>query len=186
VRPRTADQDQIAALPYRDTSWYAGAGVLANLISAGSCLTLWALITHRPWCTALAAAATVGIWLLRRPLTAWLFPLVGLPLLVILTYFLVQGIRVHQAQGIVGDVQILSYATSLTSTIALGIVINLALAALNLLPLGPFDGGRIATAAIHTRWGDRAAVHYQITTSIAAMIFLAAAYGSDIVWALSR
>lgn len=169
----------INALPYRDRAWYAGAGITANLVSAGALWVIVDVITGRWQRALIIIAVTVAIVVWRKHVTAYLYPALGLPALALLAWSLADTFG--QPQGPVGFVQLAISHTPMDALI-MGWAVSLSIALLNLIPLYPFDGGRIADYVIGGWFGDRIAGKFRVGTGVCALALLIYAFGSDFGW----
>lgn len=172
-------QQLIKRMGYRQRAWFAGAGVIINLVLA-ALLYVVVSLTRGNLVPALIGLAAAGLlWVLRKPVT-WVLPLIGIPTLVLVAYALVAS--VGTAQGPVGVVQ-----GAVSSTGAEALVFSFAISAsvglINTIPIFPFDGGRVMDAAIHKLIGQRAAVAFQVATGVVALLFVIYILGSD-VWSV--
>ncbi len=178
VIPDHQSERLIEDAPYWQRAWFAGAGVVANLLVGLAGLALLTAIAGN-WLAALAwAGAGVTVWLARKVIT-FLLPLFGIVALIFLAYILV--VSVGEPQGPVGLAVNLAAESGrevLTYTIAL----SMALAIVNCIPIYPFDGGRVADAALLHVAGEQVARTFRVATGIAAAALLVYVIGSDVVW----
>lgn len=178
VEPAHEDEEKVRALPYRDAAWYAGAGVVANLILSGLLLAVQTLI-HGSWDWAGVTLALVALlYVGRRVFCRWLL----LPLGLASVAFIVWTISRGELGGPVAVAQA-TVSANWDAAMGVGILIGLSLAVINMLPLFPFDGGRVADAAIHARLGHQVAATFRAgTTLLAAALLLYVIVGD--AWSL--
>ncbi len=158
VRPR--HEERIEKLCYRDKAFIFGAGIIANIFFTLVCILVLKLFFPVTNTTALTASipawmfavAIVPLLWYARWITAYIFP----PLSILLLYFVIgaflklSGTALIENSG--GMVLIGQLATSwsgnLRQAIFFGGFISLLLAATNVLPIYPLDGGLTMSALI--------------------------------------
>jgi membrane-associated protease RseP (regulator of RpoE activity) len=178
---------EIDTVPYRATAWYLGAGVIANLLLGGvaGCLAT-ALQSH--WTkTGILALGTAVLWFSRRLICAYVLPIVGIPTLAWLGYLMATS--VGEPQGPLGLGKLageMAVSASVYNALAFCFVINVGLGLLNLIPIYPFDGGRIADTAIKRLAGVRPALWFRRVTGFAALWLIVYSTVGDLVWLALR
>lgn len=186
VMPHREDEDAIEAMPYRQVAWYSGVGVMVNLTLAGGFLTVLSIVYGSSWAaTGVGAGVTVGLWVARRPLCRYVLPVLGVPMLGVVAYGMVDALAAGQATGIVGLGRVLGEVTSLHQALLIAALLNIGVAVFNLIPLYPLDGGRIADAAIRHLAGDRPARWFRYGAVPAVVLLLLASVFSDVAWAFA-
>lgn len=179
VEPDPKRQEEIEALPYVDSAWYSGAGVIANFLLGGVMWTLLDVIDGL-WVTAgIVAAGTVVLWFGRRQIAAYVLPVIGIPTLLGVVYAIVTS--VGQPQGPVG-LGIFMESSTWYNTLVIGFLLTMSLGILNLIPIYPLDGGRIADAAFGHLLGTKAAQRFRTVTGVLMMCLVVYSIGSDIFW----
>jgi membrane-associated protease RseP (regulator of RpoE activity) len=179
VSPDQKQQKEIEALPYQDIAWYSGAGVVANFLIGG---VMWGFIDiyESHWLkAAIVILSTIGLWFGRRQFTAYILPVLAIPLLFLFGHAL--ATTVGQPQGIIGlgaEMVMPSWYAAFTFAFSL----TMALGILNLLPIFPFDGGRITNAAIIRLFGEKSASWFRNSTAVLAMCLLVYSVVADFVW----
>lgn len=151
VRPVKKDEEKLEALPYREHAWTSGAGITANLVIGFLLLALARVLNGSSiWMTMAFVGAAGAAWVLRRPLVAYVFPLLSVPMLAFIVYVLVDSLG--EPAGIVAMGSTLSSSESLVDAIGMVGLLNVALAILNVIPVFPADGGRIVARIISHVW----------------------------------
>jgi membrane-associated protease RseP (regulator of RpoE activity) len=181
VEPHKDHEDRLNKLSYRDTSWYAGVGIIVNLVTGGIFVVAYDLIEHRWSHAALFAAGTAALWLFRRFVAAYILPVAGIASLWIVISGIILSAHEHQSVGVIGTAQMFGQASSLSSTVSLAAVMCIALGIMNVLPIYPLDGGRIADAAIRELLNEDVAKWFRRVTGAALFFLVIYTYGSD-VW----
>lgn len=160
VKPVKKEEKKIKRLSYYGQASIDGAGVAANIVFSlilAAALAFWGTVpkflTGRgaSYCYAVACAfaiAAIVFWLGRNIFSVYF----ALPLGVLLAYVVVAvalKYGVHQAVG--GPISIGYYIATISNAMdAIRVAANLSLGMglINLLPLCPLDGGRIAAALL--------------------------------------
>lgn len=183
VQPDPESEELIAAAGYRDRAWFAGAGVVANLLVGAASAVLLTMLGGQ-WVWALTSAGIgVAVWFGRKLITAVL-PVVGVAALVLLVWWLPGASAAGAPVGPVA-VAMLLRAESGTAMVASTLWLSIGLALLNSLPLLPFDGGRVAEAAIDSGLGCRVAQWFRVGTGIATAGLVLSVIVSDVWWLLT-
>lgn len=180
VEPDPKQQKAIDALPYIDRAWYSGAGVIANFITGGSIAAALFLANGRWVMSMMFTVGVVVLYLLRRYVAAYLLPVLGIPVLLWLGYLLTKN--VGQPQGPVGLGMDLVVSTPYHAIIVGGLAVSLALGIMNMIPIYPFDGGRIMDAALSRLFGAQSASVFRVATGVLAGCFIMYSVVSDFVW----
>lgn len=179
VMPDPDREEEITNLPYRDMAWFSGAGVIANLLLGGAMLTLIEAMAGNWMWAAVSAIGSVALWLARRSVATYALPVLGLLALGMMGYGLATSIG--EPIGMVGLATVMAVPTA-HAALVLGCLLSFSLGVLNMIPIYPLDGGRIADALI-SRWlSARAAARFQNGTSIAWLCLMVYAVMSDILW----
>lgn len=145
VQPDPAQEDEVYALPYKDSAWTSGAGVVVNFVIAGVLAALMAGVNGHFWIAAIIALATVALWIGQRLFCAYVIPVLSVFAAGFVTYSLVASMG--KAQGVVGLGEWV-VTKSFSDVILKAIAFSLGLGILNIIPLFPMDGGRIAEKVI--------------------------------------
>lgn len=182
VQPDPEAEVLIRNARYRDQVWFAGAGVVANLISGMLCLAVVAVVDGQWTAAVLVAAAALAVWFLRVVL-CMLLPVLGIAAAFVVGVALVRGFEDRAGGGPIALAQALVVDDGRTALL-LGAGLGLALALFNMVPLYPFDGGRVMDAALRASLGARWADPYRTVSSWAALGVLVYALLSDAVFAL--
>lgn len=181
VSPDARDAELIEAFDYRDTVWYAGAGIVSNLLMGEFLIGVVFATGGSLLGSLIAAGLLVLTWFGRRLLVSYVFPVLGVPLLGFLAYSLAVGFAHHDALGPAGVVELVGSAVSFRTAVLLGALINISLAIFNLTPIYPLDGGRIADAVLRRLWGARPAQLFRrVTGAVLACLFVFI-LGSDLI-----
>ena len=164
VRPM--HEERITALSYKDKSFVFGAGIIANILFVCVCMVLlrifWPEVNFRlfpGWVTLWMPVVTFGVvcWF-ARAISAYLFPLISIAIMywlvsTLLTFSTAQ--HIENSGGIVLAGQIaLSFSSTIPAAIYYGAVMSFALAATNILPIYPLDGG-LTTGALVKKFVPR-------------------------------
>lgn len=185
VLPDRRYEAKLEALSYRDSAWYSGAGIIANLILAGVFGTTAATVDGHLQSATTVGAATVAIWVFRRFIAAALLVPIGIAAAVLTVQGILLAARTGASVGIVGTAQFIGGASSLHAALITVAVLNAAIALFNSIPLFPLDGGRIADALVRKVWGVRpAAVIQNVGVGLMLLVTLYAV-GTD-AWQLIR
>lgn len=180
VKPDEDSEKDVVRMSYWNRAWFYGAGVLANLLTGTLLLALITALAGRWERAALFAGIAAALWFGRKMVT-WAMPLLALPATAIVVAGLVQGFNRHEGGGPIATYGFL--ATYAGDLLVLAAAIPLALAIFNLLPVFPFDGGRVMDAALSTV-SSRAAAHFRIASGAAALLLVAYLVISDVVFAV--
>jgi membrane-associated protease RseP (regulator of RpoE activity) len=158
VRPR--HEERIKELCYRDKAFIYGAGIIANIFFTLVCifvLKVFFPVTHTASLTAtvpawMFAAAIVPLFWHARWIAAYIFPPLSVVLMyvVVISFLKLSGAAfVENSGGMVLIGQLAgSFSGDIRQAISFGALISLALAATNVLPIYPLDGGLTASALI--------------------------------------
>lgn len=160
VQPHPDYEKQVEELPYRDKAWFAGAGVLVNAVIATG-LTSIIIATQGRWlAAAMWVAITAALWLGRRLVTAYLVPVLAIPLVVFVAWTLVGSLG--KPSGPVGMAMLLHVSNPMDA-LKIVAVMSFALALVNTAPFWPFDGGRIVGEVARRWFGERGERIFQAT-----------------------
>lgn len=159
VRPR--HEERISKLCYKDRAFIYGAGILANLFFILLALVILAVFFPEvhlrmipPWATPLVLiTAMIPLFWYARAITAYIFPPVSIAVMywfINILLHLSGTALVENAGGIVFAGQLAkSFSKEIWQAIYFGGFISFALAATNILPIYPLDGGQTMSAIIH-------------------------------------
>lgn len=154
----------------KEDVYISGAGPIANIIMLFLFSAVWVLLLpvtksgqinyffglvlpgSRSLIVMMFISLAAATWMFRKWIAVWVL----LPLGVYTLYFIISVISgmslstaVESSGGIVLISEIASKTGSLRDAIWFGMIINFVLAFTNILPLGPFDGGRILNSVLH-------------------------------------
>lgn len=181
VMPRPEDTDRLAALPYRDKTWYLNVGIVTNVLVAGMFATATALVDGK-WLPALIVTGfTAAVWLARRPIAAYALPALSVPILGLFVWAAI-GYRYslgHTGFGFASMVQDTPHVTGVSGTLWFLAVINLAVAAFNATPVFG-DNGKVIHELL-TRWASaKVANIYAVGAAGAVLVVFAVSILSDL------
>lgn len=177
VKP-ACEMEELEALPYRQGTWFYGAGIAVNLVE-GLALAAAAHAAAGTWIPAAwYAAAAVVVWVFRRQVVMFAVPVAGLAGMAVVFWELARDLQTGQSGGVAGIWTILLVRGPVAALYA-GAIVALSLALLNMIPLMPLDGGRIAVAAVRRVFGDRGARVFARAGLIGVAVLFAAAFASD-------
>lgn len=175
-----ADPKAVDALPYREGAWCEGAGIVANIVIA-EVLTLAYFAVHGSAAASLAAAAVTAVtWLLRRQVARYAVPVLALPSTALVVGGTILSFATHQAGGPAGTVALL-HSSSGSQALTVGILVNISLAALNMIPFFPLDGGRIAKRVLGRWLGGRGETAFIIGSFAGFVLIIGAAILTDVL-----
>ena len=185
VRADPTQREQINALPYRAKAWYIGAGVAANVAFGFALLALAALLSgHEVWVIDAAVAALVWAW--RRQFTAYLLPVIG-PLLFMWTVWSI--LRPAGGAAVTGPVGVAQSLVSVSPTgalIAAG-ALSVGIGAINAFPLGPLDGGKLASEVLaRTGLPARVVSMFHLTGGLLFLALVVYALTHDVILLVTR
>lgn len=184
VRADDRDEKRIDELPYRQFTWIMGSGVVINLVLGALFIGIGALMVGDWTSFLIYLAAAVLLWLGRRLAAAYLVPVLGLPTLGLLLWGTALAAMEHSQVGVMGTVRLLSMAENASLAFVLAGLLSAALGLLNMVPLFPFDGGRIfsrvLTAAGLSRRGVLA---FEVATSVVAVSTVIFTLLTDVIFA---
>lgn len=178
VMPHPDYQEQIDGLRYRDAAWFAGAGIAANIVIGCGLFAALDLFEGRFVWAAGYGAAAVLTWVARRPLVAYVMPVLGVAVVGFVAYLL--ATTVGQDQGPIGIAKVL-VVSSPTMALVAAAAGSLALGTLNLLPLFPFDGGRLWDLILRQWAGPRVVNAFRGAGLVCALALTAYSFGADVV-----
>lgn len=184
VRADDRDEKRIDELPYRQFTWIMGSGVVINLVLGAIFLSVGALLIGNWQGALIYLAAAVLLWLTRRLVAAYLVPVLGIPALVLFVWGTVLAVMEHSQVGVMGTVRIFSVADNASLAFILAGLLSASLGILNMVPLFPFDGGRIFSRVLSAMGLSRRGVMaFEVTTSVLALGTLAFTLLTDIIFA---
>jgi membrane-associated protease RseP (regulator of RpoE activity) len=192
------DADKLAKLNYQATAEVYGAGVHANLVYAFMLLAFWLVANSHEnpkiWLFGggLLLATLLFAWL-RPWVCAYLFPWL-LPVIVLI--LILPPIVTDSNQGVQGPLTILSgtahnIATQSSLTfIPKMIDLSVGLGLFNLIPLHPFDGGKlfeaIMKAVLPSNWHTKINQHMTATLAVLGFVLAISILGIDVWHMLER
>jgi membrane-associated protease RseP (regulator of RpoE activity) len=184
VRADDRDEKRIDELPYRQFTWMMGSGVVINLVLGAVFIGIGALMIGN-WTGFLVylAAATL-LWLGRRLVAAYLVPVLGLPALGLMLWGTALAVAEHSQVGILGTARMFSMAESASLAFVLAGLLSAALGILNMVPLFPFDGGRIFSRVLTAAGlGSRGVLAFEVATSVLAVGTVTFTLLTDVIFA---
>lgn len=158
VQPR--HEKRIDALCYHDKAFIFGAGIVANILFTLVCMFVLQVFfpefrarllpqSIAPW---MIVAAVVPLLWYARAITAYIFPPLSIGILywVVVSFLQFSGAEVIEKSGgivLIGQLAH-SFSESFARAIFFGGFISFAVAATNVLPIYPLDGGQTASAIV--------------------------------------
>jgi membrane-associated protease RseP (regulator of RpoE activity) len=158
VKPSDEGQKQLDRLPYRDFSWYIGAGIVTNVVIGVLLLALASWAEGRWWPGVAEVAISLIIAALGKYITAYLIPLIGPAVGAFLVW-----IQFFDPTPKTGGLQVWGSVYSVTSwseAFAIAGLFSICVGVLNAAPFTMLDGGHIALRLIRTWFGERARMVY--------------------------
>lgn len=190
VEPSAEGHRRIQELPYRDQTWVYNVGVIAGLATGYLFVAVSLLIDGHPAAAGIRAAIALAIWLLRRPLAAYLLPTVGAAVALAFIGWSV-AVVFHELgvtkMGFIGfgetAAQIMQGNSSgLSSFFDLMGLVSLAIALVNMLPLFGLDNGRAVDLVLkHAGVSPRVRNVFQAFGVGAVAALMALTVGSDLL-----
>jgi membrane-associated protease RseP (regulator of RpoE activity) len=197
VRPQ--HEDRIKELCYRDQAFIFGAGIIANIFFTLVCMFVLRVFfpeVHSrvfpawisPW---MLVAAIVPLFWYARAITAYIFPLFSIA---IMYWFVTSLLKlsgtalIENSGGIVFAGQIAqNFSKEIWQAIYFGGFISFALAATNVLPIYPLDGGLTMSALIH-RFSSPVGQYFNRLGSLLFFVLIFYSVGGDIrrVWLMTQ
>jgi regulator of sigma E protease len=159
------EQDDFRELPAYKRITFALGGPVANVIAAFMGVFLLGLAQFNLPVVGAASFAATQLWAGLQQQIAGLSALVT---------------DVEQLSGIVGIVAVggAQFGSTLTSLLTFSVLINLSLAVMNLLPLPPFDGGRILFCVLEKIYRPVVRVETPVTLVGWAMVLVLMIYAT--------
>jgi Zn-dependent protease len=182
VTPDEERAKELERLPYIDQAWWAGAGVAVNIVTGATVGAALCATNGRWTATAVFAAVAVAVAALPRHFCAYVVPALSVPVLGFLLWSLTT--TGGEPSGPVGVGRALNVSTPFGAfATAAGIALSIGL--FNMIPIFPFDGGRIARL-LALRWGgNRADKAFQAAGTLLALGLLGYLILGDAWWAVS-
>lgn len=143
VRAEERDEKRIDELPYRQFAWIMGSGVVINLVLGAVLVGIGALIGGNWSGFLFYVAGAVLVWIGRKLFAAYIVPVLGFPALGLFAYGCISAVADRTQIGVVGTAHMFSMASDARLTFVLAGLLSASLGILNMVPLFPFDGGRI-------------------------------------------
>lgn len=167
--------EDMSKLSYRQAAWVYGSGAITHLIYGCGILALYTANLSGGWTAVrwLVIAACLllasGLWLGRYWLTGVLIPIIGLLLLIGFFYAFVKGLGKPGGLIAAGG---LMHQPSLSRALLISGLLAIALGLVNMIPLWPFDGGRIMGEVLRKWYGQGAVRTWElIGTAISLALF---------------
>lgn len=184
VRPDERDEKRIDELPYRQFTWIMGSGVVINLVLGALLIGIGAAMIGN-WYGFGAYLLSAGLlWLGRRLLAAYLVPVFGFPALGLVIWGTVLAVLNHDQVGLVGQARLFGVVDSASLAFVLAGLFSASLGILNMIPLFPFDGGRIFSRVLSGAGLSRRSVTaFEVVTSMLAIGTIAFTLLTDIIFA---
>jgi membrane-associated protease RseP (regulator of RpoE activity) len=184
VRAEDEDEKRIDTLPYRQFAWIMGSGVVINVVLGLVLLSLGAMLSGN-WNGFVAYnLIAVVLWLGRKLFTAYVVPVIGLPVLGLSIWGFITAVQDRAQVGIVGMGKMFTWATDIRMALLLAGALSLLLGLANMVPLFPFDGGRIFSRVLMNLGASRrAATLFEVTTSTLAIGSIMFSLMTDILFA---
>lgn len=189
VKPTEEGFAQMQQLPARKQAVIYAAGPLMNFAATGAILI--SLIAYRLFDgntdKLIARSIALGVivmlaiacyrWL--EFVSAYVLPIIGLLHLILLAVVL----ATNPSGGVDGPIGIVEVATSATlfDAVLFGLVINLGLGWINLMPCLPLDGGRILSAILQEKTSAIVADRFGVATGLAFAVFAVYVITNDIL-----
>jgi membrane-associated protease RseP (regulator of RpoE activity) len=184
VRAEEEDEKRIDTLPYRQFAWIMGSGVMINVVLGLVLLSFGALLSGNWNGFVLYNLIAVVLWLARKLFTAYVVPVIGLPMLALSTWGLVAAVQDRSQIGIVGWGEVFSWATDIRMAVLLAGALSLLLGLANMVPLFPFDGGRIFSRVLMNLGASRrTATIFEAVTSVLALGSIFFSLATDFLFA---
>jgi membrane-associated protease RseP (regulator of RpoE activity) len=184
VRAEEKDEQRITELPYRQFTWIMGSGVVINLV-LGVVLLGFSALVEGSWlrCLICLAIAT-ALWFTRRLFAAYIVPVLGFPALALFMFGCIAAVQDRTPIGVVGTAQVFGMASTFQLALLLGGALSITLGLMNMIPLFPFDGGRIFGRVL-ARFGlsPRAILGFEVVTSTLALGTIMFSLMTDILFA---
>lgn len=178
VQARDEDEEKIKKLSYWDQAWFSGAGVVANLAVGGMLVGVVLAIQGHIVPAFGWAGMGLLVWWAGRFVTAVMVPVVALGVFGLIIYTtvtttaqLVTGTGDPQMSGVLGIGKFLTVSTPLDA-LKVAALMSISLGLINMLPLRPFDGGRICGDLVRRWWGATAERVYTAVSVALALGFL--------------
>lgn len=192
IQARDEDEDEIRKLSYWDRAWFSGAGVAANLAVGGVLIGL-ALAIQGQFVPAFGwTGMGLLIWWAGRVVTALAVPVVALGVAGLIAYItttttvrFVTGAGDPQMSGLLGIGKFLTVSTPLDA-LKVTALMSISLGLFNMLPLHPFDGGRICGDLVQRWWGVKAERVYMTVSLVLALGFMLYTQALDVAIMITR
>lgn len=191
VEPTLDGEEKIKSLPYRDRAVIFGVGVIANLLVALVMIGIFFInegnIANPLLYGFLAAGVVTGFALVKlaRLLCGFVIPVIGLAALVLTVYSVAisNPLSQEETQALVGPIGIVGMilgSTTFEDILEISFVISIGIALVNMLPIFPFDGGRIAEAIMQKFFGERVASVFKNFSYGLIILLIIVAFAGDI------
>ncbi|RJO59453.1 M50 family peptidase [Candidatus Parcubacteria bacterium] len=149
VEPSAMGAATLKALAYKERSVIYGAGILGNIILGLVIAGLWHIcFGHQPFLGFLLWACALGFYLARRLICRYLFPVLSFVILGLTIWILFRQ-PFSEQEGIIVFISNNFGSLQVGDAIKYLAEISLVLGFFNLLPLFPFDGGKIVLAVFN-------------------------------------
>lgn len=181
VMGRDEDEEQINALPYKDNAWFSGIGVVVNLVLGLLLGAVGAALSNSPLRAAIYVTIAAALWYGQILFTAYVIPALALPGLVFMAFSI--ATTLGQPSGVVAIGHALVVANPITAIEIAG-VLSFSVGILNMLPLWPFDGGRICGQLIRQWFGKKAELAFSVVGILTVLASFCYSEATDIFWVL--
>lgn len=164
---------------YMCRAWFAGAGVVANMLMGGLLAATYALSKGNWLGVVVFLAGGALLWVGRKVIVAYVMVPAGLVALAAILIGIFAGPA--RPAGVVATAEMMvagTYDTAMTLSITLSFILALA----NSMPLIPFDGGHVMGEALTGMFGPRTAELYIRWSSIAGLTLLAYLLLTDVFY----
>lgn len=176
VEPDEKTATMLDQLGYRDRAWYAGAGVVANLLIAEVSWSAMEAVKGNLLASAVCLGAAAVTWFARRWITAAI-PVIGVACVALYVHTLVTTFG--EPTGPITLGKVVAQTSGLQSLLLLSGALGIALAVANCIPMFPFDGGRVMNAALEHLTTARFAARFRAVTAVFAVVLIVYGFVSD-------
>lgn len=171
------DAQRLEKLPYHDRAWILNAGIVANLVSGFALLAAGLTLEGHLMGAAIASGLAVVVWAARRPVASLLLPALAIPSLILLAVSLASILFAGDGRiGYAGMSDLVPAGFTLVDLVVLAGQISVALALLNMVPIGPLDNARVCAPIIEKvagatarRWFDRVGLGTLVVLTLASI-----------------
>lgn len=173
---------KLETLSRTEKAWWFNAGVIVNLVGGFALQALAALLLGKLLLALVLATVAAAVWLWRHAVAAYVLPALAAPALALFIYLLIDVVLSGRSPfGFAGLDEVAPADLTIAAVAQFAGAISLALAFMNMIPLGPLDNGK-AVGDLMERWGgDRVRRRYDQVGYLFVGLATAAALGSDLV-----